>query len=143
MGIPSHTIPAHPPHPANLTILPALLSVAPLSVAPSPAPTAAAPIINPALSTNVNIGTTQSVPASLGRGRQRMLAQPMGQNWARNCDSALADAAASKSLKTRHQEINDTKKRTCKVLIWFEVGTRLRLLWFTTHLVLAEWQSAS
>jgi hypothetical protein len=85
------------------------------------------------------IGITKSVPASLGRGQQHVLAQPMGQNWAHTRDSALADAAASKSLKTQRQEFDDKKKCTCEVLIWFEVGTQLRLLWFTTHLVLTEW----
>jgi hypothetical protein len=46
----------------------------------------------------------------------------MGRNWAHNREDALADAAASKSLKTQRQEIDDKKKRTCEVLIWFEVG---------------------
>ena len=125
LGTPSHTILAHPPCPTSLTTLPASKwpHVAPLSVAPSPVPTAVAPIINPALLTNRNVGIT--LPASLGRGWQRTLAQPMGQNWTRNRESALADAAASKSLKTQRQEIDDKKKRTCEVLIWFKVGTQL------------------
>ena len=46
----------------------------------------------------------------------------MGRNWAHNWEDTLADAAALKSLETQWQEIDDKKKCTCKVLIWFEVS---------------------
>jgi len=110
MGIPSNDVAAHPPHPANLT--PALPAPPPAALPPAPPPTTSHAVIDPALLTTAN----------LGRGRQRTLAQPMGRNWAHNREDALADAAASKSLKTQRQEIDDKKKRTCEVLIWFEVG---------------------
>jgi len=47
-----------------------------------------------------------------------------GTEWARNWEDALNDATASKSLKTQRQEIDDKKKHTCEVLIWFEVSSR-------------------
>ena len=57
----------------------------------------------------------------------------MGQNWAWNREDALNDATASKSLKTQRQEIDDKKKHTCEVLIWFEVSSRPSYYHFPAH----------
>ena len=134
MGIPSHTVPAHPPrsgNPALQVALPALPAASIQLLAP-PTTTSQA-IVDPTLLRTGNIGSAPSAPVSSGRGRQRTLAQPMGQNWARNREDALNDATASKSLKTQHQEIDDKKKCTCEVLIWFEVSSRPSYYYFPAY----------
>ena len=76
-----------------VSIDPALLpNNAPSQPAPASTSSSLAPV--PTASSN---SSSQSVTASLISGRQRSLAQPMGQSWARKHQEALAADLASKS----------------------------------------------
>ena len=128
MGIPSHAVPAHAPYPVNFQSLAPPQPADPTHVADfAPAPNTSHPIIDPALLGSVNRVPTPSAPATSVQGHQRTLAQPMGRDWSRYHDEALGDAAAVKSLKIQCQEMDDKKKRTCTVLIWFEVNIEFHL----------------
>jgi len=55
----------------------------------APPTTTSQAIVDPRSLEDWNIGSAPSAPVSLGRGRQRTLAQPMGQNWARKIGKML------------------------------------------------------
>lgn len=79
-------------------------------------------VIDPVLlEASENLPQSQRVRQSSNPVVQRSLAQPMGQNWVRKRQEAMEIDTISKSLKAQHQEIMEEKKRTCDVIIWFEV----------------------
>lgn len=51
----------------------------------------------------------------------KSLAQPMGANWSRKREAALAIDAQEKSLKSQNIEMQERMKRTCQLLIWYKV----------------------
>ena len=68
-------------------------------------------------------------PGASNQGHQKSLAQPMGQKWAQKWQYALEEDLVQKSLKTLRQENDEKKKRTCDILIWFQVGVSCNALW--------------
>ena len=45
----------------------------------------------------------------------------MGAHWHERHQEAINVKEASKAMKTHRQKLDDKKKRTCEVLIWFKV----------------------
>jgi hypothetical protein len=128
MGIPSQAVPARPPPSGTFTLTqpaPVLVNIphpVPLPFANDivQPPLTQSPPIDPKLLAT-DMALLQTAPASSGRGRQQLLAQPMGTHWRERHREAINVKEASKAMKTHRQELDDKKKRTCEVLIWFEV----------------------
>jgi hypothetical protein len=79
---------------------------------------------------------SESNPRAANQGRQKSLAQPMGQNWAQKRQYALEEDSVQKSLKMLRQENDEKKKRTCDICIWFQVSLSCNALQsMLTHLV--------
>lgn len=137
MGIPSQAVPAHPPPSRTFTLTqpaPVLVNIqhpVPLQLANDIAqpPLAQPSLIDPKL-LETGMALSQTAPAVSGRGRQQLLAQPMGAHWHERHQEAINVKEASKAMKTHRQELDDKKKRTCEVLIWFKVHDNHRENWF-------------
>lgn len=111
----------------KVSVVTPVVSAPPLLAGPMTAPPLALPIapqpaINPALrNPSQNLSAPPHRPSVPEVGCQRILAQPMGQNWQRRRQEAIDADVAVKSAKIEKQELVETKKWTCDLWIWFKV----------------------
>ena len=88
---------------------------------PIPQP-AATDLAQPQLQSVVDVSNAPVAAASAPSTQRKPLAQPMGGTWSSRHDTATQKTQSLKTLKIQQHEIEEHKKRTIMLIIYYVVS---------------------